>query len=638
MKPNILITTLVLVCITAIKLCGDAVTKGAVVSKDNYWSFGGPVYIAKEHYGQRSPAFYYQHPDLFDRISEVKNRINNKETYWIKKRIRLDNVKPDAVYTLSFSYLTHVEVVLFDASGKKVNHRKAGLFCHLNDLYANDGRDHFNMDLVSGKEYTILLRVKHIKGYLPLYDFRLQPQLQYIQGSQQNALTNAVIEGAIVALLLDIALAWLVSKYRPYIWIFCFLLTIGIYSFALQNQYIDRIFPNRPQLGWSSVSLFSRLGAMSFYLLTIDFLNLRKLDRGYYKLALCVIGSILLATVFIFINNYYFANYNYSNWINIALGIIHILFFSNLFISIWNKIDQLQRFLAYGSIFFTTGIGAMLFYGLTLQERAIDHVSMLTQLFALCITMLLLIGIRLRLRKSELEHNKWIEFVVHERTIELRNANHELYHNQVQLLQKNKYIETLIDEVNHRVKNNLQLLYSLSSMHKTAEDQQIDHRNVGQTMQDRIHAIMLVNQLLIYNQNSQLRLDILVIETVDYLRQMYDPEDRVIIELDIMQDWLISTNTSIPLALIITEFLTNSYKYAFSHTPIARPKISLCIDKRGTKSYMKFTDNGIGIENLNDKASFGIKLIKDLTRQIKGTVVIQHLSGFIYLFEFNTEI
>lgn len=333
MKPNILITILVLVCITTIKLCGDAVTKGAAVSEDNYWSTRAPVFITKEQNGQQYADYYNQHPDLFNRISEVKNSINNKETYWIKKRIRLNNGKSETVYILSFSYLTHVELTLFDASGKKVDHRKAGLFCPLRDLFAGDGRDHFNLELDSGRVYTIMLRVKHIKGYMPLYDFKLQTQLDYIKGGQQIALAHAVMEGAIIALLLYIALAWLVSKYRPYSWIFCFLLTIGIYSFALQNQYIDLIFPNIPQLGWSSVSLFSRLGAISFYLLTIDFLNLRKLEKSYYKMVLFIIGSIVLAAVFIFINNYYFANYSYSNWINIALGMIHVLYFSNLFIS-----------------------------------------------------------------------------------------------------------------------------------------------------------------------------------------------------------------------------------------------------------------------------------------------------------------
>jgi Signal transduction histidine kinase len=227
---------------------------------------------------------------------------------------------------------------------------------------------------------------------------------------------------------------------------------------------------------------------------------------------------------------------------------------------------------------------------------------------------------------------------VHERTMELSNANQSLYEKQKQLIQKNNYIETLIDEVNHRVKNNLQLLYSLSSMHKTVESQGSSYAHSAQSMQDRIHAMMLVNQLLVYNQNSQLKFDMLVTETVNYLRQMYDPEDHVSIELNIIQHWLISTNTSIPLALIITELLTNSYKYAFPKGAVNIPKISLCMYKKEKKTYMSIADNGIGCEDPNCIASFGIKLIQDLTRQIKGKVFIEHTKGFNYLFEFNDKI
>jgi 7TM diverse intracellular signalling. len=159
------------------------------------------------------------------------------------------------------------------------------------------------------------------------------------------------MEGANIVLLLYIAFAWLVSKYRPYIWIFFFLLFIGCYSFALQDAFIDIIFPNQPQLGWSLVSLFRNLGGISFTLLTVDFLNLKKYHPRFYKLALGLMIIVAAEAAIVFINNFYFANYKESNWTNISLGGIHVLFYTSLFISIWKRIDQMQRFLAYATVF-----------------------------------------------------------------------------------------------------------------------------------------------------------------------------------------------------------------------------------------------------------------------------------------------
>jgi len=349
-----------------------------------------------------------------------------------------------------------------------------------------------------------------------------------------------------------------------------------------------------------------------------------------------MLGLILLVvmtSIFNFINNYCFANFKQSNSINLFVGVVYVLFFSNLFISLWKKIDRMQRFLIYSVIFLVIGVSILIYCGLILKEQSIQYVSIMTQFIVLCITMILLIGIRLKIRKSELEHHQTIETIVLERTAELKKANDALYEQQILLLQKNHYIETLIDEVNHRVKNNLQLLYSLGSLCRS------DHGNQNmqpiQSMQDRIHAMMLVNQLLVYNQNSQLKLNILVAETVNYLRQMHDPEETIAIQVDVSRDWLVTTQTSIPLALIITELLTNSYKYAFPKGTVDSPAIYLSIRKNEWGTTMRFEDNGVGAKAPAPTTSFGIGLVKDLTRQIKGTVTIHPENGFKYLFELN---
>lgn len=603
MKPNIIFIILVLLSIATIRFGKDAVMANNMLIKKTYLAAETPIFIAKE---------------------EENKKNQNKESYWLRKRIFLKAGSSTGQYVLSFTNLTFVDLTLFDEEDKVIDHRKAGLFRNTNSLSGNDGRDHFILHLDAKKHYTILLRVRHIKGYIPVYDFHLQTQLDYLKKTQRINIIHAFMEGAIIVLLLYIAFAWLVSRYRPYIWIFFFLLFIGFYSYGLQSQFTDLFFPNTPQLGWSLVSVFRNLAGISFSLLTLAFLDLRKISRLYYKLILCLMFVVFIAAVFNFVNNYYLANFKQSNWINIALGTLYIAYFSTLFISLWKKIDKMQRFLIYSGIFLVIGISILLYFGLVLKEQSIQYVSMLTQFFVLCITMILLIGIRLKLRKSELDHHKSTEIIVQERTVELKKANDALYEQQIQLLQKNRYIETLIDEVNHRVKNNLQLLYSLGSLYKE-----------GESMQDRIHAMMLVNQLLVYNQNSQLKLKVLVVETVNYMRQMHDPEGAISIRVEMGQDWLVTTTTSVPLALIITELLTNSYKYAFPKGHDISPEIHLSIIKNDYGTTMRFEDNGVGAKKIAAGGSFGIGLVKDLTRQIKGTVTINSQNGFKYLFEFN---
>ncbi|WP_293887094.1 MULTISPECIES: sensor histidine kinase [unclassified Sphingobacterium] len=634
MKPNIIFILILLLSTVAIHFGMNAIIWHNSTVQGTYISKESPIVITQERAHQSAPAYYYTNRHLFVPLAQFKPAKNQeKNIFWLKKVIFLNNHALTGDYVLSFDNLTFVDLTILDVKGNIIDNRSAGLFRKHTLLSPKGGRDHFNIHLNSNTMYTLLLRVQHIKGYTPFYDFRLQSQKDYLKKVQGINLIHAFMEGAIIVLLLYIAFAWMVSRYRPYIWIFCFLLFIGFYSYGLQNQFIDLFFPNNPQLGWSLVSVFRNLAGISFSLLTIAFLNLKKISQQYYRLML---GLILLAFVMSaanLINNYCFANFRQSNWVNLSLGMLYVLFFSSLFISLWKQIDRMQRFLIYSGIFLLIGIGILIYCGLILKEQSIQYVSIMTQFFVLCITMILLIGIRLKIRKSELEHHQTTETIVLERTAELKKANDALYEQQIQLLQKNHYIETLIDEVNHRVKNNLQLLYSLGSLYRS--DQGNQSMQPIQSMQDRIHAMMLVNQLLVYNQNSQLKLNILVIETVNYLKQMHDPEGRVAIHVDVGQDWLVTTQTSIPLALIITELMTNSYKYAFPLGAVDAPAIHLSIIKHEFGTTMRFEDNGVGAKAVVSEASFGIGLVRDLTRQIRGTVTINPQNGFKYLFEFN---
>lgn len=597
------------------------------------------VLIAQEQLNQDSPLFYYHNKSIFKNPKIKQDDFDAKGIYWLRIHIPASKDYKKKTYVLSFNNLTYVDLTLIDDhTSLAIDHRKSGLFRPLDEIKTGDDRNHFTLQIDVTKTYTCLLKIHHIKGYSPQLDFYIEDQLAYLKRQQKESNIYAFLEGAIIVLLLYIALAWLVSRYRPYIWIFTFLLALGLYSFALQKDFIDFFFAENPKLGWTIAPLFYRLGTISFYLLLLDFLKLKKLSPLFYKLALGVCALVIVFAVFSFIYCYTTSNYFISNRINFILGGVHIVYLSTLFIHLWKKVDEPQRMIAYGATSFSMGIAMIMFLLIKMDEKSLLYIPAMIQLFALSITIIFLIAIRVRIRKQELEYNKSIEIRVEERTAELNLANTVLNEQQWELLEKNKYIETLIDELNHRVKNNLQLLYSLGSLYQKGDQKRGISNSAIQEMQSRIHTMMLVNQLLVYNKGNKLKLDQLVVETISYLQLLYDPQKRIGIELYCVLDYWVPTHISTSLGLIITELLTNAYKYAFPHEREQAPTITLDIKQATDRLSIVFRDNGIGSETLATHSSLGIALIKDLTRQIKGEINIDHKNGYHYQFAFKNGI
>lgn len=594
------------------------------------------VLIAQEQLNEDSPLFYYHNKSIFKNPKIKQDDFDAKGIYWLRIHIPASKDYKKKTYVLSFNNLTYVDLTLIDDSNSvAIDNRKAGLFRPLKEISPGDDRNHFTLELDVTKTYTCLLKIHHIKGYSPQLDFYIEDQLAYLKRQQKESNIYAFLEGAIIVLLLYIALAWIVSRYRPYIWIFTFLMAVGMYSFALQKDFIDLFFAENPRLGWTIGPLFYRLGTISFYLLLLDFLNLKKLSPLFYKLALIICLLVVSFAVFSFIYCYTTSNYYLSNRINFILGAIHIVYLSTLFIYLWKKVDEPQRFLAYGTTCFSLGIGLIVILLVTMDEKSLLYIPAVIQLFVLSITIIFLIAIRLRIRKQELEYHKSIEIRVEERTAELHMANTALSKQQSELLEKNTYIETLIDELNHRVKNNLQLLYSLGSLYQKGDKNSVTSNPAIQEMQSRIHTMMLVNQLLVHNKGNKLKLDQLVMETISYLQMLYDPKQRIAIDLYCVLDYWIPTHISTSLGLIITELLTNAYKYAFPTERQESPTITLEITQSTDKLSIVFWDNGVGSDTLVADSSLGIALIRDLARQIKGEISINPKNGYHYHFEFK---
>ena len=181
--------------------------------------------------------------------------------------------------------------------------------------------------------------------------------------------------------------------------------------------------------------------------------------------------------------------------------------------------------------------------------------------------------------------------------------------------------ETLLKEIHHRVKNNLQLVSSLLSLQSdTIDDEQVT--SIFEEGQNRVQAMALIHQKLYQNDSAS---DIDFQDYISSLIQHFSDANAGQKEVEIKvecEDVRLDIDTAIPLGLIVNELFTNSFKHAFKN--IDFPKLSISIKNLGSGEYnLKMTDNGQGLPSDLDWAktkTLGLRLIRNLVKQLIGKI------------------
>lgn len=181
--------------------------------------------------------------------------------------------------------------------------------------------------------------------------------------------------------------------------------------------------------------------------------------------------------------------------------------------------------------------------------------------------------------------------------------------------ERNKYIEMLLKELNHRVKNNLQLVSSLllkqanSSTDVAAKKALLDTKS-------RLLSLILLHQRLYGHDNAT------SIFMPQYLKELsesilisYTDFGEESITYDIDDVWL-SVDLAISVGLIANELITNSFKHAFFN--VSEPTLYVSFKRSETDFILSIKDNGTGMEESKGGPTFGLELIGLLTKQLKG--------------------
>lgn len=257
-----------------------------------------------------------------------------------------------------------------------------------------------------------------------------------------------------------------------------------------------------------------------------------------------------------------------------------------------------------------------------LSNRSItNQLYFISGLVGLLILMIVLLFISFRKRlKQGKEHQEILAL-----------QNEELKRTLVSKEEK----ETLLKEIHHRVKNNLQIISSLIRL-QSGYINESNFRERLNEIENRILSMSLIHEKLYQSNNlSKLEVKSYIRDLCINILESYQIKRKVKFVFDIDSSEF-NIDTLIPMGLILNEVVSNALKHAFHNVDEGQIRIDL----KNTQEVGKILiikDNGNGseqdVETLKED-SLGMELIFSLTDQLDGELEISTTDGFEYRFYF----
>ena len=184
---------------------------------------------------------------------------------------------------------------------------------------------------------------------------------------------------------------------------------------------------------------------------------------------------------------------------------------------------------------------------------------------------------------------------------------------------------TVIKEIHHRVKNNLQIVMSLLSIQANQVKDKVSREALMQA-QTRINALALVHRILNeLEDQSTLDLQQLLEELSRQIAEGMGAADNVRIKVDVPH-LVVQSGIAVALALFTVEALTNIFKHAFPGEARGVIRVMLAPDRPG-QLRLAISDDGIGFSMDETGKSVGSRLIRTFAAQLGGVSTIRSEEG-----------
>ncbi|HUW04904.1 MAG TPA: histidine kinase dimerization/phosphoacceptor domain -containing protein [Williamwhitmania sp.] len=644
---------LLILTLTSISLCSTKLFSAERLIIQSANQLAKPIllkpYLAvyEDQSGLTNPDSLLQHPEWFKPLIGFPEK-KATNPYYLKCALT-NNSNKKVELALLFKNLTYVELFIVK-DGKIVERRQSGFFCKAKNLAITDTRTHFEVDINAGDSVQFLIRVKHTKHQVPIFNFAIQDNALFDRATLVKQTFDFFFFGAFAIFFLASLLSFLTSRNRLYLWIAIYSFGISFYDLSINGYLITIIAPNHgPEMWWLNM-VFVNLAGLGGLLLIQDFFQLKNQKPSLHKLLSIAIYTTVFQLIVGFTISIVSSNYLMITWLNVSGNCLANTLIIFVIVAAWNKLKQVQRLFALGAI----GHVSMFILGSILvgvmKENSLPIISILTDVGGIIVISFfnIALGKSVWINEQEkyevlqaldelrLAQNKLLEETVTIRTSELQVANQSLLNQRQELEHKNEKIEILLKENHHRVKNNLQLISSLLELHQEKEENERLAAIIADG-KNRVKAMALIHQLLFQNDFGE------VINMEEFIQQLLQQVKASSLTSDEIQFELrcsgieLDIDTAIPIGLIVNELLTNSFKHALCCVNHPLLRISL-IEETAGNYRLDVWDNGPGLPanfNLKNDSNIGLYLIPRLCRQLQGSFAYEFSEGARFIVTFK---
>lgn len=180
----------------------------------------------------------------------------------------------------------------------------------------------------------------------------------------------------------------------------------------------------------------------------------------------------------------------------------------------------------------------------------------------------------------------------------------------------NNQLDVKVKEIQHRVKNNLHLIFSLLNMQERRSENPDTIENL-QKARLRIESIAGLHDQLNLNNDQYVDFNLYIHKLIQTIINCIETDHKIITNMSIGAI-NVPNHYYVPIGLILNEWITNSIKYANTNAPLV---LNIKMQQEQNQVIMEYFDNGQPVTQPEIKGSgLGTEIITLLTRQMKGTL------------------